>query len=427
MNILISGVDHKTAPVEIREKLAQGGLESRRLLNLLDGGLATEGLILSTCNRLEIALVCEDLSSVDQRDQAAQAVVELMAETSRLNLTQLLPYVHRYNDLEAVEYLFRVASGLDSQILGEPQILGQVKQAFREAIKAKIVGPVIHKLFHKSFRAAKRIRNETDLSNGVVSVASAAVEMALRSKGDLAGLKALVVGAGEMATLAVNHLKDKGVTSLTVVSRVMERAFDLAQKVGAKAASLEDLPLCLARSDLILTAVAVDKPLITKAMIEGAKGAGELLILDLGLPRNVEGEVSLIPEVKLLNLDDFEAVVFRNQSFRLMEAQRAEVIIKEEVAKFSQWLSSLGADSTIKDLIALAERARQVEIERTISKHDFNSEQVRSLEVMSRALVRRILHNPVTFAKSCHRHGRCDYNLDSLRRIFGLDGLKDTF
>ncbi|MDR1487402.1 MAG: glutamyl-tRNA reductase [Deltaproteobacteria bacterium] len=414
MDILVLGVAHWNAPVAIREKLAKGKLEDRALFEMCAGGLISEGLVLSTCNRLEIIVAAKDVGA------ARSELLALMAQSASLTVEQLEKYSHSHLNLAAVDYIFRVASGLDSQVLGEPQILGQVKDAYRSAIQFRTVGPMISKIFHKSFQTAKRIRTETEMASGAVSIAYAAVQTLQALLGSLRGQKALIIGAGEMATLLADHLKAKG-ASLTVISRSLQSAEELAAKSGAQVALLSELSEQLALSDIAATAFGATEPVLTEKIVAEAIDR-KLCIVDLGLPRNVEEAVGNLPGVTLKNIDDFKAVVRQNQSLRLEQADRAKTIIEEEVFKFSQWLSSLSASPTIKDLIKLAEEARLLELERTKSRNDFSPGQVEALEAMGRALVRRILHSPLTFAKGCHRHGRGDHSLDVFRRIFGLDG-----
>ncbi|MDR2442573.1 MAG: glutamyl-tRNA reductase [Deltaproteobacteria bacterium] len=416
MDILISGVSHRAAPVEVREKLAKGELNAARLFELLTAGTIKEGLVLSTCNRLEIVVATDDSLA------AQAALLNLMATASGLSSQELHPYVHYLTNLQAVNYLFRVTAGLDSQVIGEAQILGQVKEAYRAASHFRTVGPLVSKLFHKSFQAAKRVRNETEVAYGAVSIASAAVETAQATLGSLAGLTAMVLGTGEMAYCVTSHLKNRGLSKLIIAGRTSEHVKDLAKKHSAQAFIIEnikDLKDILPNVDILAAAVAVVKPVITVEILPN--NVKKLLILDLGVPRNVSELVGKLPDVQLKNIDDLKGLVNQNLSLRQLEAQKAEEIIAQEVLKFSRWLKSLATSPTIKDLINLAEEARMVEMERTRGKVNFDPEQLEAVEAMSRALVRRLLHNPLTFLKGSHRHERQDYFLNMFRRLFGLD------
>ncbi|MDR2387294.1 MAG: glutamyl-tRNA reductase [Deltaproteobacteria bacterium] len=419
MDIVVTGVSHRLAPVALRESLARCGLgEGRGLLKLCALGIISEGLVISTCNRVEIVAVSQESL------EPGSELLTLMAQASGYDESHLRPYVHLYTNLEAVGYLFRVAAGLDSLVLGEPQILGQVKEAFRTATRYRTVGPVVSKLFHKSFQTAKRVRSETELASGAVSMASAASLMAQELLGSLEGKKAVIVGSGEIATLVATHLKARGLSSLVIYGRSLEKAQSLAKKVEAQAGDLGEFLANLAPKldglDLLFSAVATREPLISRALLPGFT-AKKLVVMDLGVPRNVEPALEELPGVILRNVDDLVEVVNKNQWLRQIEANKASAIVDEQVYKFSHWLSSLATSPTIKDLIAMADEARVVELERTMAKNGFSPEQKEALENMSRALVRRLLHNPLTFAKGCHRHGRSDYRLDVFRRVFGLD------
>ncbi|MDR1870527.1 MAG: glutamyl-tRNA reductase [Deltaproteobacteria bacterium] len=415
MEIFVYGAAHWRAPVEIREKLAKVDLSGSKLYRLFATDLLSETLVLATCNRLEIVGVAQNAA------QAKEAFLNECASQTGLDPHELDQMFHFYEDLEAVRYLFRVTSGLDSQVLGEPQILGQVKESFREALKSRLVGPVVGKLFHKSFKAAKRARAETDFALGSVSLASAAVETAAELMGSLAGRKALILGAGEMAGLLAAHLSTRKLKSLTVLNRNAAKAQELADKWGASSLPLTNLVSALQESDLVFSAVGGLEPVLTAKGLAPIAVNKNLWLLDLGVPRNIEAKVGDLEGVTLKNIDEIAALVQASRLARSQEAQKVEAIIEEELSKFSLWLSGLGARPTIKSLTQLADEARAKELERTLAKNDFTPAQAKALEAMGRALTRRILHNPLAFAKSCHRHGRTDQNLDLLRRIFGLD------
>jgi glutamyl-tRNA reductase len=418
MEIFILGTGHQDAPVAIREKLASPGLDRDVLYHLNTEGLLEEALLLTTCNRLEIVGVTLDI-------QKAQEVLgDHLAQAAGLNREDLASYLHCYKNTEAVRYLFKVASGLDSQVLGEPQILGQVKAAFRQAMIYKTVGPIVAKLFHKSFTTAKRTRSETDLSTGAVSIASAAVDEASNAIGNLDHLKVLVLGAGEMAALVATHLKSREVKELCIINRSPQRALELANRLSVQARPFSELLEVLSSVDLVMTAFGGSDSALTFDYLSPVLKLRKnrlLWIFDLGVPRNVEEKVGQLKGVKLLNIDDFKAVVDCSFKNRLNEAQKAEIIIEEETLKFTHWLSSLSTKPTVKSLVEKVEAARKKELEKTLAHISFSPEQTKALEAMSKALCRKILHHPLAFAKSCHRHGRADFNLNLVRRIFGLD------
>ncbi|MDR1607146.1 MAG: glutamyl-tRNA reductase [Deltaproteobacteria bacterium] len=414
MEIFVYGAGHWRTPVAIREKLALVDFSGPKVYGYLAAETLNEVLILSTCNRLEIvgvapsALVAKDILKKDLSSQTG------------LTSSELDQYCHFYENTAATRYLFRVAAGLESQILGEPQILGQVKESFREALKNRLVGPVVGKLFHKSFRTAKRARSETDLAQGSVSIAAAAVETAQELMGGIAQKRVLVLGAGEMASLLVAHLADRHLKDLVVINRTLARAEALARKWPARARSWPELAQAIEECDLVFGALGGSSPVLTQEFLTPLV-KGSLWLLDLGVPRNFDPNTATCPGVILRDIDQIGDLVKANQLSRQKEALKVEAIIEEELEKFYQWLAGLSASPTIKDLTRLADQARAIELDKTLSRHDFSPEQERAVVAMSRALTRRILHNPLSFAKACHRHGREDYNLDMVRRIFGLD------
>ncbi|MDR2460126.1 MAG: glutamyl-tRNA reductase [Deltaproteobacteria bacterium] len=421
MVIFILGAGHHRAPVEIRERLQRpGGVDHDYLYKLQTRGLLEEGLIISTCNRLEVVGVAAD-------PEAAKAeLLDKISRYSELSLEVLQRVFHFYLDEKAVDYLYRVAAGLDSQIVGEAQILGQVKEAFREAMHARTIGPLINRLFHKCFQVAKRIRTETGVAGGRVSIASAAISTCqeLLGEGGFNLKTALIVGAGEMASLLAAHLSSKGLKKLIILSRSLSRTQALAKRFGAESRSIPQLGETLLESDLIFTAAGGGNLVLLRneiAPILEKRAGAPWWIFDLGVPRNVENAVGDLKSVTLKNIDDFTLEVQLSYEARQKEAARADTILADEVEKFQEWYSSLAAVPTLRDLAAKAEEARLIELKKTISKGEFSQDEIESMDAMTKALVRRILHNPMMFTKSCHRHWRAEFNLGMVRRIFGLD------
>ncbi|MDR3153727.1 MAG: glutamyl-tRNA reductase [Deltaproteobacteria bacterium] len=420
-SIFVLGVAHREAGVEIRERLqGSGAFTSEALFRFQTMGILDEALLISTCNRLEVAGTAKD------PEAAREKITERLCFFSGLEPEELEPCLHFHLDSKAVEYLFRVAAGLDSRVVGETQILGQVKEAFREAMIYRTVGPMVSRLFHKSFQTAKRIRSETQVASGRVSVASAAIASCQESLGEegFRDQAALIVGAGEMASLLASHLKARGIRALTVLSRSLGRAQALAARVGAEVRTLPQLGEALLENDLIFTAAGGGAQVLLRdeiAPIHARRLGRPWRIFDLGVPRNVEPSAGELPGVLLRNVDAFTGEVEESLDRRRSEALRAEDIIDEEVAKFKEWCSSLDTRPTIKDLTSKAEQARLTELQRTVARNDFSEKEILALDAMTRALVRRLLHNPLLFTKSCHRHQRADFNLGMVRRIFGLD------
>ena len=322
MHLLLIGISHKTAPVELRERL---DFHTRGLdvaLRELGPRLASsETVVLSTCNRAEL------YAAADQIDQARTELVKFIADFHGVDRAALTAHLYELSDGDAVRHLFRVASGLDSLVVGEPQILGQVKEAYTAAADVRAVGPVLNRLFHSSFGVGKRVRTETALGSGAVSVSFAAMSLARKIFGDLKGRSVVVVGAGEMGKLTAMHMKSQGVTHVTIVSRTMAHAARTAEAIGgARAAPWDDLDGALAGSDIVISATGAAAPILTKARIEGImrpRRGRALFIIDIAMPRDVEPAAGEIEQVFLYNIDDLQAVVAENVARRSSEIAHA--------------------------------------------------------------------------------------------------------
>ena len=397
MDFLIIGVSHHRAPVSLREKLPPPEDLEAAFAPGRDFGLS-ESLILSTCNRLEV------LGVSGRAETAARAAAETLAQAAGLPPGELAPSLHQYFGLEAVRHIFRVSASLDSQVLGEPQILGQVKAAFREAVGRGRAGPFLHKLMHRAFRTAKRVRGETRLAGGAVSVAGAAVALARNLwGGELARARIVVLGAGPMAALAADNLRKRAAVDLTIVSRTLARAETLAAKSGAAARPWPELTAALGQADLVIAATAAPEPVLTAENLRPAL-AGRLkrplFIIDIGVPRNAAHDVKRLKNVVLRNIDDLNEAVWESRLNRAEEAAAAETVVLEEVDKFGRWLARQAHQPTLAALARKAESIRRLELKKTLRQHDFNSDQREALEAMTSALVRRLLHDPLAFIKN---------------------------
>ncbi len=401
MEFLIIGVSHHQAPVATREKFASLDLGGLGKTFTHDGshkeGAIRESLLLSTCNRLEI------LAASTRLDEARREILRSLAAVSGLALEEIQPYIHEYRNIEAAGHLFRVAAGLDSLVLGEPQILGQVKEAFRQSLKEGRAGTLINKLMHKCFRTAKRARSETRLAGGAVSVAGAAVSLArVLCGGSLKGRSALVLGAGPMATLAAAHLCRRGQVRLTVMNRGFEKARILAAKNEGRARPWEELPQAAREADLVIAATGAAAPVLNLENLGPALAGREdrpLCVIDIGVPRNAAHDLKKLNTIILRNIDDLNEVVWESRAARRQAAEKAEMIVAEELEKFGQWLEGLSSWPTLSALTRKAERIRRLELGRTLNRHDFDEEQKAALEAMTGALVRRLLHDPLAYIK----------------------------
>lgn len=426
MNLVLIGLNHKTAPVEVRECLApKPEALADSLLELTGLPGVREAVMVATCNRVEVLAVAD-------QDEAVQAIAAWLAGGKPLEPEAVRRSLYSHRGEEAVRHLFRVASSLDSLVVGEPQILGQIKEAYRAAAEAGASRTVLNRLMHKTFQVAKRVRSETNIGGAAVSVSYAAVELAKKIFDDLHGLSALLVGAGEMAELAAEHLLANGVDKVLVANRTLERAVELAGRLArgegvGLAFGLGDLPEVLGRVDIVITSTGAEHAVITQDMAKKAvrsRRGKPVFFIDIAVPRDIEPRVGELDGCFVYDIDDLTQVVEANRESRLGEAARAERIVAEEVVKFNRWLGSLDVVPTIADLTKKAEDIRAAELARTL--HNLNGlspEQNEALDNLTRAMIKKILHDPIMFLKDQHFHASDRVRREQLalvRRLFRL-------
>lgn len=416
--ILVLGVNHRTAPLSLREKLAFDDIAAVAALERLraDGRLV-ESLILSTCNRTELYAVA------DAVELAAVCLRDVVCESPRVDA---LAGGYRYvlQDRAAERHILRVAAGLESQILGETQILGQVKQARALARQAGTAGPWLDRLFDTALRAGKRARAETAIGHGTASVAAAALDMVESSVGGLAGKSFLVVGAGDAGRLAARHIAERRPARLLVANRSLERARVLALEVGGEPLALEALGSAILRADVVISATRAPGFVIEAGAVAAARAGGPerpLVFVDLAVPRDVDPAVAAMPGVHLLALDGIRAQVKADLERRLAEVPRVEAIVEEELAGFAAWRSALGATPVVRELRDHFERVRAQELRRSL-RHFPPDEQPR-VERLTRALVNKLLHAPTTRLRAldCGSSSGLE-RLNAVRELFGLGG-----
>jgi glutamyl-tRNA reductase len=420
MHLLLIGISHRTAPVDLRERIdfqTRGVGEALRGVAAL--GSTREAVIVSTCNRAEIYAAADDVG------RAQADLIGFVGAFSGVSHAEIAPHVYNVADLEAARHLFRVAAGLDSLFLGEPQILGQVKEAHTAAADAQTAGPVLNRLFHSSFVAGKRVRTETGLGSGAVSVSYAAVALAKKIFGNLQGRRVLVVGAGEMGKLTALHMKSQGVSHVTIVSRTMAHAARTAEAIGgATAATWNELDAGLVASDIVITATGAAAPILTKARIEGVmrqRRSRPLFIIDIALPRDVEAAAGEIEQVFLYNIDDLQATVRENLARRSSEVARAETIVAEEVERFSAWLRSRGAIPTVVALRQRFEAIRRAELERLDFKLSALAPEARArVDEITRLIIEKLLLTPTEQLKAIGDADRIGAYTEALTRLFAL-------
>jgi glutamyl-tRNA reductase len=388
MSLYAIGLNHQTAPLAVREQLVFGlDRLSAALRDLFARDIAKEAAILSTCNRTEI--YC--------RSQEPAAVAQWLADYHRLAVEHVTPHLYFHPDERAVTHAFRVASGLDSMVLGEPQILGQLKQAVRTAEAAGTVGLILNKLFQRTFSVAKEVRTQTDIGSASISMAAASVQLAKRIFPTLTETNLLLIGAGDMIELAATHFAASNPLSITVANRTLSRGEELAARFGARAITLAELPEQLAHFDVIVTSTASSLPILGKGLLERAVKARKhkpVFIVDLAVPRDVEPEARALDDVFLYSVDDLSTLVSGNLKLRQSAVQEAEAIILEQSNSFVQWLESRTVVPTLRALREQGETIRDAELEKAKRLLANGANPAEVLEQMSRALANKFLHAP---------------------------------
>ena len=419
MRLLLVGINHRTAPVELRERVdfQTGGIE-RALQAIAARGLLHETVVLSTCNRAELYAVCEDVGA------ARADLVSFVSEFHGIGRDDLAPHIYDAADLDAARHLFRVAAGLDSLVVGEPQILGQVKEAHGAAADQHVVGPLLNRLFHASLATGKRVRTETALASGAVSVGYAAASLAKKIFGDLQGRNVLVIGAGEMGKLTARHMKSQGVRQVTIISRTMAHAARTAEAIGGSAAPWDEMDTVLGASDIVITATGAAAPILTKAHIDAVmrpRRNRPLFIIDIALPRDVEAAAGEIEQVFLYNIDDLQATVRENLARRTGEVSRAEAIVGEEVDRFGAWFRSRGAIPTVVALRQRFETIRRAELERLEFKMSSLPPEARArVDEITHLIVEKLLLTPTEQLKALGDSETVGAYAEAITRLFGL-------
>ena len=413
MQLFAFGLNHQTAPLSLREQVvfhAENMVQALR--DLVDRQPVKEAAIISTCNRTEV--YCHT-------DEPSQAV-HWLADYHKLKTQHLEPHLYKLPQERAVKHAFRVASGLDSMVLGEPQILGQFKDAVRSAERAGTLGLLLHKLFQRTFSVAKTVRSETEIGASTVSMASAAVRLAERIYPSIAEQSTLFIGAGEMIELAATHFAARHPRHATFANRTLARAHQLAERFRGRAIALNDLASQLAVHDIIVSCTASTLPIIGKGLIESALRARKhrpLLIIDLAVPRDVEAEVGELDDVFLYGVDDLGKIAREGLDVRESAVAQAEAIIETQVGDFMQWLDNRELVPTIRALRDDAERARRREVERALRRLTRGDDIQQVLEQLSHALTNKLLHAPTHALNRANDEDR-EQLVNMLRRLYQL-------
>jgi glutamyl-tRNA reductase len=414
--LIMVGLSHHTAPLEVREKLAIAGEELTQVLRALRQRGLEEAMLISTCNRVEM------YASAESPSTAVRAVREYFSE--RVGGQDISTHIYEHTGAAVARHAFRVAASLDSLVVGEPQILGQVKDAFTVASDASTVGTLLGRCMTRAFAVAKRVRSETGIAAGAVSVSTIACDLAKSIFGELTGRRVVLVGAGEMSEGAAKALAQQG-TMLSVVNRNQERARNVAESCGGEAREWDQLAAELVSADVVITSTASPRYVITRELMQGvikARRHRPLFLIDIAVPRDVDPRVESMDNVFLYDVDDLQQVASQAMAARRREADQAEKIVEEEVLAFEQWQRSLGLTPT---LVALRERVRGVvtaELERTLPRlKSVTASEKKSLEIMCEAIVNKLLHTPMTELKKSREEPDGDQLVTSVRKLFALD------
>jgi glutamyl-tRNA reductase len=420
IRIVNIGMNHETAPVELRECLAKEPENtSLALSSMRELPSIKEGMFLSTCNRVEA------LCTTENPNDATQSIVSLMSRIGDISEHNFSSNLYTFEDMEAVKHIFRVASSLDSMAVGEPQILGQIKDAYFQATREKTSGVILNRLMHRAFHVAKRVRTETGISDAAISISYAAVELAKKIFHDLSGKKVLLIGAGEMAELAATHLKGHGVESITVANRTFDRAVQIAESFRGIPVSFEEIGFQLLEVDIVITSTASPDYVISHDQVKGSlrkRRNRPLFFIDIAVPRDVEPRVNDLGNIYLYDIDDLKGVIEVNIARRQQEAIKAERIVQEEVIKFEGWLKTLEVVPTIISLKDKAEAIRQVELKRSLGNVDeLTPSQIEMIETLTRSITEKIINDPILVLKRKADRPSKDSYLDITRKLFDLD------
>ena len=420
MNIVLIGMNHKTAPLEIRERLP---LSSRNnvhpLLEMIKIPQIKEAFYLSTCNRVEALASAVDAKAVVER------LKEFIFPHGDLTSEEMARCLYVYFDHEAVRHLFRVASSIDSLVMGEPQILGQVKEAYRQAAELRTTGVILNRVVHHAFRVAKRVRTETGIASNAVSVSFAAVELAKKIFGALKGKTVLLIGAGEMSELAARHLIKYGVDRILIANRTYTRALEMARDFHAGVIEFDRLGEGLRDADIVISSTGAPGYVINAEMVAAAlhrRKSRLLFLIDIAVPRDIDPAAGNIDNVYLYNIDNLQEIVDENLNNRRREAEKAEAIIEEEALKYREWFGTLKVVPTIVSLREKVEGIITGELGRSLSwMRNLSPEQRKNVEILTSSILNKVLHDPIAALKEESQNGGALPYIAALRRLFRLD------
>ncbi|NMA01596.1 MAG: glutamyl-tRNA reductase [Clostridia bacterium] len=419
MFIVVLGINHKTAPVEIRETLAMSKTQINRHSTQLKNLPGVEGIvILSTCNRTEFYIATEELTL------GKNSLITFVANYGKCTTEELVKYIYLKESKNAVEHLFRVSSGLDSMILGESQILGQVQTAYEYSLEFKLSNSVLNTLFQQAISVGKRVRTETLIDRQSLSISSVAVDFAKELFGKLEGRSVLILGAGETSELTARYLLDNGISSVIVANRTYERAYNLAQELGGKAIRLDDFSQYLKDADIVISCTAAPKYIVEVEDLQpiiDLRINKPILFIDIAVPRDINPQVRCFENVSLYDVDDLQSVVQKNLDERRREAIQAQIIVEEEIKKFFQWLDSLFVVPTITLLKEKANYIKEKELLRAMRRiSKLTDKDRKAIEILANSIVNQLLHEPIAELKRSSQNGKAPIYAEAIQTLFNL-------
>lgn len=420
IDIVVLGLNHKTADISIRECLAFSSVQTEDALDRFRSvDVMDEVVMLSTCNRVELILASHD------PDAATDAARRCLSEWKAVEIERFASALYNHRNDEAVRHVFRVASSLDSMVVGEPQILGQLKNAYRLATEKKTSGVVLNRLMHRAFSVAKRVRTETGIGDHAVSISYAAIELAKKIFGSLEGKNVLLIGAGEMAELAVEHLIRNRCGNIRVANRTLKRAMELAQRFRGQAVGLEEISESLVRADIVISSTGASGLVVTRDQVRAVmrpRRNKPIFFIDIAVPRDIDPEIHKLPNAYVYDIDDLQEVVDENIQDRRKEAQKAERIIDEAVIQFRSWMESLDAVPTIVSIRQKIEAIAEAEMQKTFHQQPHWTDADRQAVIrMTQALINKMLHEPTQYLRRNGAMGNLPAQLDVVRKLFHLD------
>ena len=416
MHIIVFGLNHNSAPIEIREKLFISEKSMPDTLIRMKAAGIRESVIVSTCNRTEIYFC------TDNQDKSINIINEILYGHSGVRQNLIDNYTYIFKDEDAYKHLFLVASGLDSMVIGEPQILGQVKDAYRIATLQNSTGYFLDKIFHKTFNVAKRIRTETRIGYNPISISSMAIELAKNIFGELYKKKILVIGAGEMCEIALKYFKKEGLNEIFITNRTFQHAQKLSEDIVGTPYSFDELPELLTKVDVVLSSTGSEKPIIDKTLVNiimKKRKNKPLFFIDIAIPRDVDPDANDIENVYLYDIDDLKNLAQKHLSNRVKESEKAMTIIEEEISKFTSWFKKLDMNPLITHIVETVDQTREKELRKIVQKlKDADEETLKLIDILTKNIVNKLIHPHISIIKQNEDPAA----MDIIKKIFSFEG-----